>query len=326
MLKYKKMSIKNIYIIGEINDELAADVSRQITEAKNAEVTKIIFKINSGGGSVIAGLSMYDEISALECETEAVILGMAASSATYPTLACDKVLMMQNGSFMIHRARGGVQGTMEEMERDLEFLEEVENRFIAIYCAKTGISQEEVIAMMDKTTYMNAQQALELKFIDEIVGKENTLFNVSDLELINSIETEEPEKTFTQKIFDIFKSPETKEEETLKNQLDTAHEEIVRLTNELESIKVANEANVAELKNKLDELENEKTELYSAIQKQKDEIETTIANEVNTRIAALGYEEEELAQPSNKLENTNIAEIVRKYGLDFALNYLNGNK
>ena len=146
--------------------------------------------------------------------------------------------------------------------------------------------------------------------------------NVSDLELINSIETEEPEKTFTQKIFDIFKSPETKEEETLKNQLDTANEEIVRLTNELESIKVANEANVAELKNKLDELENEKTELYNAIQKQKDEIEATIANEVNTRIAALGYEEEELAQPSNKLENTNIAEMVKKYGLDFALNYL----
>ena len=130
------MSIKNIYIIGEINDELAADVSRQITEAKNAEVTKIIFKINSGGGSVIAGLSMYDEISALECETEAVILGMCASSATYPALACDRISMMQNGSFMIHRARGGVQGTMEEMERDLEFLEEVENRFIAIYCAK----------------------------------------------------------------------------------------------------------------------------------------------------------------------------------------------
>ena len=53
-------------------------------------------------------------------------------------------------------------------------------------------------------------------------------------------------------------------------------------------------------------LRTEKTELYNAIQKQKDEIEATIANEVNTRIAALGYEEEELAQPSNKLENTNI--------------------
>lgn len=320
------MNIKSIYIVGEINDELATEVSRQITEAKNADVDKIVFKINSGGGSVIAGLSIADEISALNCDTEAVIMGLCASSATYAALACDKVLMMKNGSFMIHRAHGSVQGTMEEMERDLEFLEEVENRFIAIYCAKTGLTQEEVIGMMDKTTYMNAQQALELKFIDEIVGKENTLFNVSDLELINSIEAEGPEKTFTQKIFDIFKSPETKEEETLKNQLDTAHEEIVRLTNELESIKVANEANVTELKNKLDELENERTALYNAIEEQKKNIETTIANEVNTRIAALGYDEEELAQPSNKLENTNIAEMVRKYGLDFALNYLNGNK
>lgn len=102
------MSIKSIYIIGEINDELAAEVSRQITEAKNANVDKIVFKINSGGGSVIAGLSMYDEISALNVETEAVIMGICCSSATYPALACDKVLMMKNGSFMIHRARGGV--------------------------------------------------------------------------------------------------------------------------------------------------------------------------------------------------------------------------
>lgn len=320
------MNIKSIYIVGEINDELATEVSRQITDAKSANVDKLVFKINSGGGSVIAGLSMADEIASLNCETEAVILGMCASSATYPALACDRVLMMRNGSFMIHRARGGVQGTMEEMERDLEFLEEVENRFIAMYCAKTGLSPEEVVAMMDKTTYMNAEQALELKFIDEIVGKENTLFNVSDIELINQLEVEEPEKSITQKIFDIFKSPEAKEEETLKNKLTAAEEKIIALTNELESIKVANEANVTELKNKLDELEIERTELHNVIQKQKDEIETTINNKVNERIAAMGYDEDELVEPTNKVEEINIADIVRSKGLDAALNYLVSHK
>ena len=324
--KYKVMNIKSIYIVGEINDELATEVSRQITDAKNANVDKLVFKINSGGGSVIAGLSMADEIASLNCETEAVILGMCASSATYPALACDRVLMMRNGSFMIHRARGGVQGTVEEMERDLEFLEEVENRFIAMYCAKTGLSPEEVVAMMDKTTYMNAEQALELKFIDEIVGKENTLFNVSDIELINQLEVEEPEKSITQKIFDIFKSPEVKEEETLKNKLTAAEEKIIALTNELESIKVANEANVTELKNKLDELENERTELHNVIQKQKDEIETTINNKVNERIAAMGYDEDELVEPTNKVEEINVADMVRNNGLDYTLNYLVSRK
>lgn len=324
--KYKVMNIKSIYIVGEINDELATEVSRQITDAKNANVDKLVFKINSGGGSVIAGLSMADEIASLNCETEAVILGMCASSATYPALACDRVLMMRNGSFMIHRARGGVQGTVEEMERDLEFLEEVENRFIAMYCAKTGLSPEEVVAMMDKTTYMNAEQALELKFIDEIVGKENTLFNVSDIELINQLEVEEPEKSITQKIFDIFKSPEVKEEETLKNKLTAAEEKIIALTNELESIKVANEANVTELKNKLDELEIERTELHNVIQKQKDEIETTINNKVNERIAAMGYDEDELVEPTNKVEEINVADMVRNNGLDYTLNYLVSRK
>lgn len=294
------MSIKSIYIIGEINDELAAEVSRQIAEAKNANVDKIVFKINSGGGSVIAGLSMYDEISALNVETEAVIMGICCSSATYPALACDKVLMMKNGSFMIHRARGGVQGTVEEMERDLEFLDEVENRFIAIYCAKTGISQEEIIAMMDKTTYMNAQQALELKFIDEIVGKDNSLFNVTDLDLINSIEVEEPQKNIVEKVFDVFKSDEAKEEETLKNKLSAVEEELINKTNELESLKVSNESAIAELNNIIEEYKLKEEALKNEIAAAQASLNDTIAKEVTNRLAALGFDEEDLATPVNK--------------------------
>lgn len=317
---------KSIYIIGEINDELATDVSRQITEAKEAGATKITFKINSGGGSVFAGLSMYDEIAALDVETEAVVMGICMSSATYPAIACDRVLMQRNASFMIHRASGCCSGTVEAMERDLEYLEEVENRFIAIYAAKTGKTPEELVEMMDKTTYMNAEQALEMGFIDEIVSKEHSLFNVSDLELINSIEVEAPEKNLVQKVFDIFKSDEAKEEETLTNKLTSAENEIIRLNNELESIKTSNEAAIAELNNIIDEYKEKETRLYDVIELQKRDIEQTIANEVNTRIAALGYDEDDLAEPTNKVEEINIADVVRNQGLDAALNMLVSRK
>lgn len=293
---------KSIYILGEINDELAADVSRQISEAKNEGAKKITFKINSGGGSVISALAMYDEISALDIETESIILGMCASAATYPALACDKVLMQKNASFMVHRASGSVRGTLAEMENDLDYLAEVEQRFIAIYAAKTGMPAEDVISLMDATTYMNAEQALERKFVDEVIGKESTLFNVSDLEIINSIEVEEPQKNLVQKVFDIFKSDERKEEESLQNKLNATEAEVVRLTNELESLKVSNESAIAELNNIINEYKLKEEELQNQIAAAQASLNDTIAKEVNNRLSQLGYSEEDLISPTNKIE------------------------
>lgn len=299
------MMTKEIYILGEINDELAMAVSREISDAISNGTEKIRFKINSGGGSVIAGLQMYDEISALNVDTEAVILGMCASSATYPALACAKVLMQRNASFMVHRASGAVRGTLEEMENDLDYLTEVEQRFIAIYAAKTSKSPEEILEMMNATTYMNADQALSNGFIDEIVGKENTLFNVSDLELINSIDTTEPQKNIVQKCFDFFKSDEEKEEESLKNKLSATEAEVVRLTNELESLKVSNDAAITELRNIIEEYKLKEEELQNQIAAAQASLNDTIQNEVNARLAALGYDENDLVAPCNHVEKIN---------------------
>lgn len=293
---------KEIYILGEINDELAMAVSREISEAINNGAEKIRFKINSGGGSVIAGLQMYDEISALTVDTEAIILGMCASSATYPALACGKVLMQRNASFMIHRASGSVRGTLAEMENDLDYLTEVEQRFIAIYAAKSGKSPEEIVGLMDATTYFNAEQALANGFIDEVVAKENSIFNVADLDLINSIEVEEPQKNIVQKVFDVFKSDEAKEEESLKNKLSAVEQELVNKTNELESLKISNAAAVTELHNIIEEYKLKEEQLKNEIAKAQASLNDTVRNQVNARLAALGYNEEDLLAPSNHVE------------------------
>lgn len=203
---------KEIYLLGNITEESCVQFSKELSDAVESGATKIRLKINSGGGSVISALSIYDEISALQIDTEAIILGMCASAATYPALACNKILMQRNASFMIHRARGSVSGTCEEMSADLDFFEEVENRFITIYAAKTGKTTDEIIGMMDATTYMNAEQALENGFIDEIVGRENALFNVADIEILDSIEVQEQSKNIIDKVVDLFKSDEAKEQ------------------------------------------------------------------------------------------------------------------
>lgn len=121
-----------------IDTEITAESARNLREFCDSldDTDKVVFYFNSGGGSVVAGMMMYDTIAALTCETHACIIGMCASAATYPALACDTVEMSRNATFMIHPVSGGLYGTIKEIERDLEYMEELERRVVAIYTAK----------------------------------------------------------------------------------------------------------------------------------------------------------------------------------------------
>ena len=342
-----------IYINGEIDSELAQNLQLEIDRAIAEEINEIEFRFNSGGGSVTSGLLIYDLISSLShIKTTAYIYGVAASAATYGVLACDESIIAPNGQFMIHEPCGGIYGDIETLENDLEYFAGLRNQILAIYAAKTGMTPEEIVGKWKPAWYMSANEAVENKFVDRVAG--SLMLNQADNELQDSPETPQIEneakelteevgadmedsgdnsvifsfKNIVKKCKELIKRPvvdEYDEAAELKNKLEDAQSKYEALEAENKALKESMEANVAELKNELDKLELEKTELYNAIEEQKKNIEQTINNEVNTRIAAMGYDEEELAQPSNKLENTNIAEIVRKYGLDFALNYLNGN-
>lgn len=285
--------IKDLYILGEITDETCVKFSQELSNAISQGATKIRVKINSGGGSVISALSIFDELEAVEVETEAIILGICASAATYPTLACNKILMQKSASFMIHRCHGGVRGTLEEMENDLDYFEEMENKVIALYAAKSGKTSEEIIAMMDATTYMNAEQALANGFVDEVVGRDSALFNVADVEILNSIEVEEQPKNLIEKVVDIFTSKEKKEEETLQNKLTATENKVIELTNEIEALKVSHDAAIVELNNIIDNYKQKEQELIESF-------DNRVADEVNTRIANLGIDTE-LPDASNEI-------------------------
>lgn len=339
-----------IYVNGEIDSEMCERVRQEIDTALNNGSTKITFKINSPGGSVVSALAMYDLISALHIETEAFVYGISMSAATYLLVAADKAVATPSASIMIHPCSGGLYGTLKEIEADLEYFSSLQNRVLAIYASKTGKTPEEIEEIWEPAKYFNAQEAVDFGLIDEISlgGLVNQFENeAQDSSETPQIENEAKElteeveahvedsgaiytlKNLVRKCKEIIKRPvvdEYDEAADLKNKLDDMAAKYEALEAENKSIKEAMEANVAELQNKLAEVETERTALYNAIEEQKKNIETTVSNQVNARIAALGYEEEELAQPTNTIENVNIADIARKYGLDFALNYLNGNK
>lgn len=162
---------KTYYIDTEITAESARNL-REFCDTLDAQDT-ITFYFNSGGGSVVAGMMMYDTIAALTCTTRACVIGMCASAATYPALACDTVEMSRNATMMIHPVSGGLYGTIKEIERDLEYMADLEARVLAIYQHKAVYCTPEFVAtLMAQTTYMDAQTALDYGFVDYVEGLE----------------------------------------------------------------------------------------------------------------------------------------------------------
>lgn len=165
-------NVAEILISDEIDNETVTELKAQINVAKSEGKSKIIFVINSIGGSVLDGLALYDIISALsDIETEGRACGVCASAATYALLACDKVTATPNSYLLIHRVAGGIYGeNLEEIAQSVKLLEEAEQRVIAIYAAKTNKTPEEIFDLMNAAEYLNAAKALELGLLDEITG------------------------------------------------------------------------------------------------------------------------------------------------------------
>lgn len=306
-----------ILITGEITTEAANELQKEINALVENGVKKITFVINSNGGSVVAGLAMYDAITALNnIETICLIRGVCGSAATYPALACDKVIIQPNATFFVHLCEGGLYGTIEEIQNDLVFFENLQNQVLAIYAVKTGRMPAEIYEEIHAPKYYTAQQALELKWVDEIAG-EYTLeqleidFNNKMEEDIKS-ENETPIYSFKnilKKCKEIikFKSEDTE----LKNKIGEYENQIQALRNELNALQIERDSNIAEFKNRIADLEFEKQNFNN-----------TLNNEVNKRIANMGYNIEDLPAPKNEISRVDFRKIVKEQGLNAALNLL----
>ena len=310
-----------IFITGEITTEAANELLKEIEFVKgNEEVKKVSFRINSNGGSVVAGLAMYDAISALSgvVETEAFIYGVCGSAATYPALACDKVKITQNSTFFIHLCEGGLYGTIEQIQNDLVFFEQLQAQVIAIYAAKTGRNADEIYSEIEQPKYYTAQQALDLGWVDEIAGTAQELLSVTNKadELLtpNEVSGENNTPIFSlsnllKKCKDLIKGDN--EFESMQNRLDDYAKKVEELENTNKALIQANEANNNEMRQKIEQLEFDKANLYNTIEK-----------EVTNRLAAMGYDYDKMPTPTNAVTQTDFRRIVREQGLNAALDLL----
>lgn len=138
------------------------------------DASSITFHINSVGGDVAAGLSIYNRIRALEAETTTIVDGIAASAASIIAQAGDKRLVSLGTQTMIHGASAGLVGyyNVGDLKKVTDQLDSINESLASIYAERTGKEISEVKRMMNKTTWMTADDAVENGFADEVVGRD----------------------------------------------------------------------------------------------------------------------------------------------------------
>ena len=157
----------DIYIFDEIGT-YGVTAQDFISEIKGLKDMPINLRINSLGGDVFDGMAMYNVIKRREAKTTVYIEGIAASIATIIALGADEVIMAENSLFMIHNAWGGTSGEAKDMRKTAETLDKITSELTDIYVKKTGLSYDTLAQMMDEESWLNAEEAFRLGFIDTI--------------------------------------------------------------------------------------------------------------------------------------------------------------
>lgn len=153
-------------LIGTRPGEISASyITSQLPESGNEPIE---IEIHSEGGSVIEGFAAYDAIAAYQGPKKVSVKSSAFSIASFIAMAGDEIEITPNGYLMIHRPYLGTEGDDEELANEAELLRDMRQKMTAAYAKKSGLSEEAIGEMMKRDTYLNAEKALSLGFVNRI--------------------------------------------------------------------------------------------------------------------------------------------------------------
>ena len=162
-----------IFLSEEVNDTTASLVVAQLLYLEAQDPDKDIqMYINSPGGSVTAGMAIYDTMQYIKCDVSTICIGMAASMGAFllSSGARGKRIALPNAEIMIHQPSGGAQGQATEINIAAEHILKTRKKLNEILAANTGRSYEEIARDTERDNYMTAQEAKEYGLIDEILA------------------------------------------------------------------------------------------------------------------------------------------------------------
>ena len=170
---YSRLLKDRIIFLGEeVNETSASIIVAQLLFLEAEDPDKDIhLYINSPGGSVTAGMAIYDTMKYIKCDVSTVCIGMAASMGAFLLAggAKGKRFALPNAEIMIHQPSGGAKGQATEIQIAAENILKTKKKLNEILAANTGKSYEQIAADTERDNYMSAQEAVEYGLIDSII-------------------------------------------------------------------------------------------------------------------------------------------------------------
>ena len=163
-----------IFLVGPVNDATANLVVAQMLFLESENPDKDIFLyINSPGGSVSAGMSVYDTMQFIKPDVSTLCMGMAASMGSFLLMAGapGKRVALPNSKIMIHQPSGGAQGQATDIEIHAREILKTREQLNRIYATRTGQTFEKICADMERDFYMDPEEAKAYGLIDQVIEK-----------------------------------------------------------------------------------------------------------------------------------------------------------
>ena len=172
---YSRLLKDRIIFLGEeVNETTASIVVAQLLFLEAEDPDKDIhLYINSPGGSVTAGMAIYDTMQYIKCDVSTICIGMAASMGAFLLAggAKGKRLALPNAEIMIHQPLGGAQGQATEIEIAAKHILKTKEKLNKMLAENTGKDLEQIMADTDRDNWLSAEEAAEYGLIDKIVTK-----------------------------------------------------------------------------------------------------------------------------------------------------------
>ena len=276
-IKAESSKVVDVYIFDEVGT-FGINAQSFIEEIKAHKGQPMNLHLNCVGGDVFEGMAIYNVIKKRKAKTTVYIEGIAASMGSVIALAADKVIMAENSLFMIHNAFGGAMGEAKEMRKTAAVLDKISNEIADIYTKKTNLPFGKIKEMMDEETWLNADEAFELGFVDSISDAINVAAkydiskfkNITDKEIQHKLNINLKSKTMTDELKNWFNSKvediiaRVKSDDTIDNKVEEVK---VTIADEMEvSEKLTSfEAKVTELNESITDLEGEKETLTEEV-------------------------------------------------------------
>ena len=164
-----------ILLSGEIDDSLANSVVAQLLFLDSLNHDDISIYINSPGGSVTAGMAIYDTMNFVKSDVSTICLGMAASMAAFLLSSGQKGkrYVLPNAEVMIHQPLGGASGQATEIKIAAEHILKIRDKLNTILAKNTGQKIETIQKDTERDNFMDSKESLEYGLVDKIIEKEN---------------------------------------------------------------------------------------------------------------------------------------------------------